>query len=271
LAFVLDEATYKPDNAQNVNGRGYGLFVQDTVTIANRLTIIAGMRWDRAYNWNPAQNRLDGPWCGLSPALANPAEFCGATFPQQDISVTWNNMTPRIGLVYDITGDGTWAAKFNYSRYAEALGVSYAFSTNVNGNGSEDWNWFDPNGDNVFQYGEQTTFRSRSFPGLGTEVDSELEAPISHEFTGGIDHEIADNMLLSVTGIVRGRSNDVGTVNIGRPFGPMFDNERCQRECTPFLPFGQDPWVELSVTDPGADGIFGTADDGGPVPIWALT
>ncbi len=172
-------------------------------------------------------------------------------------------------------GDGRWAVKFNYSRYAEQLGISYGSATNVNGLGREDWNWTDANGDGLFQYGEQTTYRSRSFPGLGTLVDPELTSPMTNEFTFGVDHELFDNILVSLLGIVRGRSNDVGTVNIGRPFGVMITNERCIAECTPTFEDGSprplvDPWVELTTVDPGVDGIIGTADDGGPVPIWAL-
>jgi hypothetical protein len=36
------------------------------------------------------------------------------------------------------------------------------------------------------------------------------------------------------------------------------------------LPFGVDPWFPVESVDPGIDGIIGTADDGGPVTVWAL-
>jgi len=174
-----------------------------------------------------------------------------------------------------VLGDGRWALKFNYSRYAEQLGISYGGATNVNDVAFEDWNWFDPNGDGLFQFGEQTTFRSQNLPGAGNTVDPDLKSPISNEFTFGVEHEIVDNILVSVTGIIRGRTDDVATVNIGRPFGPMMDNARCQAECTPTFEDGSprpfvDPWFETVQVDPGNDGIIGTGDDGGPVPVWAL-
>ena len=56
----------------------------------------------------------------------------------------------------------------------------------VQTSGREDWNWTDANGDGHFQYGEQTTYRSRSFPGLGTGVDPELTSPLLDEFTFGV-------------------------------------------------------------------------------------
>ena len=116
----------------------------------------------------------------IEPVLRNPTQFCGGSFEAQDPLFLWSDITPRIGVVYDVKGDGRWAVKFNFSRYAEQLGISYGSATNVNRSGREQWNWTDANGDGVFQYGEQTTFRSRSFPGLGTQVDPELTSPMNN-------------------------------------------------------------------------------------------
>ena len=267
--FVLGEC-WGSDGAYSMSGRALGIFFQDTITIANRWTISAGVRYDKAYNWNPAQKRLDSPWCGQTTGLTLPDMFCGGTFTEQAVAFEFNDITPRIGVVWDVTGDGTWALKANFSRYPEALGISYGGATNVNDVGSEDWNWYDPNGDGIFQFGEQTTMRSSWYPGEGTEVDPNLQAPLTDEYTVGVEHEIWDDILLSVTGIYRGRKDDVGTLNIGVPFGLMFDSDRCKNECTPVNPFGTDPWVKLSTVDPGDDGVIGTADDGGPIPIWAV-
>ncbi len=268
--FVLNGDCWNPDNAFHIKGRAAGLFVQDTVTVANRVTIVGGLRWDHAYNWNPAQNRLDSPWCGQPDGLRNPEFFCGGTFGAQERPFTWSDIVPRIGVIYDIVGDGRWAAKFNYSRYAEALGTRFAGNTNVNDVAYEDWNWFDPNGDGLFQFGEQTTFRSQSIPGLGTTVDPDLTSPFVNEITAGLEHELVDDILVSVTGIWRGMDGDTGSVDIGRPWGPMFATDACRELCEPVLPYGEEPWFPVQTVDPGIDGIIGTADDGGPVTIYGL-
>jgi len=243
-----------------------GVFAQDTLTIGDKLTVVGGIRWDFATNWNPAQNRLDSRWCGLEP-LANPEMFCAGSFPRQPNSVTWNDLVPRVGLNYDPRGNGRWALKFNYSRYAEVLGLRFGGATNINRPGREDWNWTDTNGNGRFEFGEHTTFRDANFPGLGTAVDPKLFSPFVNEYTFGVDHEIADNMLIAVTGIIRGMNNDTGTVDIGRPFGPMLESPRCQAECD--LSYGGDPYYPVQSVDPGNDGIIGTADDGGPITLWA--
>jgi hypothetical protein len=272
--FVLGSC-WKPDNAFNIRARAGGLFLQDVVTIDNRLTVTAGLRFDQQYGWNPAQNRLDSPWCGQTAGLDSPELFCGGEFPEQERPFTWNNLTPRVSAIYDITGDGRWAAKTSFSRYSESLGTGFVGDTNVNNVGSEDWDWFDPNGDGIFQFGEQTNFRSNSFPGVDRTIDPDLRAPMTNEFTIGLDHEIIDNVLVSVTGIFRGRDGDTGLVNFGRPFGAMLTNDRCLAECTPTFSDGsprplEDPWAPVQAVDPGADGIIGTDDDGGPVTVYAL-
>jgi hypothetical protein len=256
------------DNAYTQRGRALNLYLQDTLTVNNRVTIAAGVRLDRAFNWNPEQRRLDSPWCGAA-GLMNPEQFCGGLFPEQERAFVWNDVTPRISVIYDVTGDGTLAAKFSYARYPENLGISFGGATNVNGQGEEEYTWVDANGDGLFQIGEQDEFLDEDFPGVGTAIDPDLRSPVVDEFTFGVEHELFDNILLSATGVVSGRKDDVANVSLGRPFGLMFDNARCQAECNPTLPFGEDPYVELVTVDPGDDGVIGTADDGGPVSIWA--
>ena len=42
-------------------------------------------------------------------------------------------------------------------------------------------------------------------------------------------------------------------------------------ECTPTLPYGTDPWLQLSTVDPGDDGVIGIAETyGGDQPAKAL-
>jgi len=266
---VLDDG-WKPDNATLVEGYDFAVFFQDTATFGNRLTITAGVRYDFGTNWNAAQNRLDSHWADETTGLNCPECFRGLSFPRQPDAITWSDLVPRVGVIYDIKGDGTWAVKFNYSRYAETIGLTGPAALNLNFPGREDWNWLDPNGDGVFQFGEQTTFRDAFMPGITIGQDPDSKSPLWNELTAGIEHELADNMLLSFTTIHRAMGNDIGAVDIGRPFGPMLDTDACRQKCTPVLDWGVDPWYPVETVDPGNDGTIGTADDGGPVTVWAV-
>jgi hypothetical protein len=54
----------------------------------------------------------------VDPGVATAGRFVPArSFPGIPNLLNWNNVAPRIGLAYDLTGDSKTALKFSYSRY----------------------------------------------------------------------------------------------------------------------------------------------------------
>ena len=85
-----------------------GFFVQDQWTV-DRVTLNLGVRYDQFIGGYPVQE--------LGPVLFLPNR--NLTFPE----VTGNNfkdVTPRVGLGYDLFGDGKTAVKVNIGRYVQA-------------------------------------------------------------------------------------------------------------------------------------------------------
>ena len=82
----------------------------------------------------------------------------------------------RIGIIYDVWGDGRTAVKANYARYSEWQATTYAGAQNPTGTGSYYYDWVDANGDGQFQFGEQTTLRSTSLPGITFLYDEDLKS-----------------------------------------------------------------------------------------------
>ena len=80
-----------------------GAFLNDTWAMG-RLTINAGVRCDRYKGWLPEQEQLAGDAAG--PVSRRRRE----TFPETDF-YTWNVFAPRIGVIYDLTGDGKTVIK----------------------------------------------------------------------------------------------------------------------------------------------------------------
>jgi hypothetical protein len=77
------------------------LFINDTWS-AGRMTINAGVRYDRYSGWLPEQQQLA--------ATVGPASVDARTFPEVDM-YTWNLFAPRVGVVYDLAGDGRTVLK----------------------------------------------------------------------------------------------------------------------------------------------------------------
>ena len=90
-----------------------GVYAQDTWTI-KRLTINAGLRWDYLNNKVDAQDAPGGTWIG-------PRHFDALT----DVP-NYKDISPRLGVAYDLFGNGKTALKATLSRYVQTSTVSTA-------------------------------------------------------------------------------------------------------------------------------------------------
>ncbi len=86
-----------------VHGRNQGLYLQDTWRVSRKLTINAGIRTENEY-LPPYRAEQDGK------KIANPVSF-GWT----------EKMAPRLGVAYDVTGDGKWKISGSYGDYYDVM------------------------------------------------------------------------------------------------------------------------------------------------------
>ncbi|MCY4599826.1 MAG: carboxypeptidase regulatory-like domain-containing protein [Acidobacteria bacterium] len=102
--FPLQAQFWLPNLAVN-NGAAWGIYVQDQMTF-DRLTVNAGLRYDRLGNAYPDQFRDPSIW-----------EPEGLQIPGNESVVGWHDLQPRIGVAYDLFGDGKTALKASANRY----------------------------------------------------------------------------------------------------------------------------------------------------------
>ena len=93
-----------------------GLFVQDQWT-HDRLTLQGAARFDRAWSWFPVQQ--EGP----SRFLPTPI-----VIPETRGVDSYKDVTLRMGVAYDVTGQGTTALKLTLGQYLEGAGVSGTYA-----------------------------------------------------------------------------------------------------------------------------------------------
>ena len=96
----------------NAQGAWHAIFVQDQYT-AGRLTLQGALRFDHSSSWYPQQT--EGPTRFLPQALV---------FPETPGVTGYKDITPRMGLAYDLFGNGRTAVKFNIGKYLEGMGLS---------------------------------------------------------------------------------------------------------------------------------------------------
>jgi hypothetical protein len=88
-------------------------YAQDQWT-RNQLTLQGGVRYDY-YKMNYPESKIGGP--GYT-ASAQPEIVYPARSTQQ---IKWHDVTPRVGVAYDLFGDGRTALKFNLGKYVQGV------------------------------------------------------------------------------------------------------------------------------------------------------
>jgi len=204
-------------------------FAQDSYSV-KRLTLTAGLRWERLEGYLPEQS---SPPSVFYPDIQR-------SFSEVRNLVLWHTAGPRASAIYDVTGDGKTAAKASYGRYYYVLSTGGGGVNNVNPNSNyfTTYGWNDINGDLKFQPGEQTGAGVLT-SGTTTSIDPNFSRPYTDEYSVGVDRELMANFKLSAVYTYRREKN-------------------LQASANPDNPYATTP---TTAVDPGIDGVVGTADD----------
>jgi Carboxypeptidase regulatory-like domain len=98
-----------------------GIFLQDQWTVG-RLTLQGAVRYDRVWSWAPADGNGTTATSRFNP---QPITF------DRTVSVRgYNDVTPRIGVAYNLFGNGKTALKVNFGKYLEAATSDSIYSSN---------------------------------------------------------------------------------------------------------------------------------------------
>ena len=211
----------------------FALFVNDSWALG-RLTVNAGLRYDRYSGSLPEQEQL--------PFSLGPVTLAAETFPQKDL-YTWNQVAPRIGATFDLTGDGRTVLKANYGLFCHNPGVGVGSDSNANTpNKSATYTWNDTNGDRIWQSGEEGARTAQALAG-SIGLDPGIEAPVTHEITTWLERQLTDTMGIRAGYVYKTEDNLIGVGVPGR-------DARNGAYSAPF-----------TFPDIGADNVRNTADD----------
>ena len=183
----------------------WAVFAQDRWT-AGRATINLGVRIDGVKAYLPAQSSLAGTWVGER------------SFPERDVFEFSANVAPRIGITYDLTGNGRTAVKAYYGRFYNQFGSELAESSNQNALASLQVPWTDPNGNLRVDPGELNLSTFTGFSaGLFPPIDPDARRPYSDEINVGVDHQLMSELAVSVSYHRRQHRDGLSILDRARP------------------------------------------------------
>jgi hypothetical protein len=186
-------------------------YVQDAWTVKQRLTLDLGLRFDRLASFFPKQS--------TSSNLTFPQLFPQTTFPASGNLIDWNNVSPRIGVAYDVTGKGTSVLRFSYGRYYKMEGTQLLEAVNPVGFAGKIFSWTDTNGDGIPQTSEWLNAANLigQFGGTTTHIDPNISRPYSNEYSVSYQKQLWQNLVVSAAYYYRTKKNLIGLLNQAAP------------------------------------------------------
>lgn len=240
-AFSVNSLSAHNDLTSRAALDAVGVFINDTWA-TGRSTINLGLRYDRYHGWLPEQQVIG--------ATVGPVTVAGSTQAERDLYTMSNLFAPRLGYVYDLSGNGKTVVKANYGFYWHNPGVGISQNANPNiASKSATYTWNDQagcagciNGDKRWQPGEQSPNPTAQALSGAIKLDPDIRAPYSHEASVWVERQISQTMGARV-GFVYKTQDDLITNN--------YQKDR------PISVYTQ----AFNFLDLGLDGVRGTADD----------
>jgi hypothetical protein len=229
---------YQDPFVYGAENKELGIFIDDTITVNDRLTLNVGVRFDHNIAEVPEYDQLTIGTPSVSPA-GNFAST-GETIPGVEVS-NWNLISPRVGFTYQPTGDGR-------SKIQGSFGVYY--DHNVSGN----WDFPPPQMPdiNAFIFNEETQqfdIPYYTIPGDAVVVAQNIDPPRALNYTIGYEQQFGESIAAGIQYVYKDTQDMVGWNATGGVYEPfLFVDPFTGREYTlfkiverPIITKGNDP------------------------------
>jgi hypothetical protein len=252
-----------PRVSYNANWHHAG-YVNDSIQIAQRVTASLGLRWDFYESFFPDQVIPESPWrdffYGGVPLQTSvgPYSLPRTSFADNDYTAPGRSgirrypalFAPRLGVSWDIQGNGKTLVKANWGRFHHNTGNASG-DVNPLAAATATFDWIDRNGDRLFQISELGQNRAvTGVGGVAATIDPNLKDQYTDSMSVWFERELASNIGFRAGYTFRTDGNIADDVQLARTYD-LYTLARTFR-------------------DPGVDGILGNEDDGPDFTWWDI-
>ncbi len=189
-----------PDNRNQITT----IFVQDRWSPSQRITILAGVRYDRQRgSYEPGQR---------APILSDifPTRTTeGRTYEAK------HNIAPRFGVNYAFPGGKTVIKGF-WGRFYNELGTVLANNSNPGGENYRIYKFNDLNGNRLYDGLPELGTLVSARGGISTTIDEDFDPPYADEISGALEHQFWGQSSFRVAYVRKMPRNDAGVTNVAR-------------------------------------------------------
>src|SRR4051812_22716839 len=208
--------TWRGSNDRDLRYSGYA---QDRWNPNSRATITAGLRWDyqRPYYLDGKRDPIiKDVLTASSGSLAGQPMFAAQTTPGQTI-FTRNSFAPRLGISYDVTGQGNTVLKGFYGRYYYNYADSFG-PLNPGGANYKTFRFLDQNGNHKYDGPSELGPLSGAGAtgGTTTTIDPNMKKPFADEFDLSAERQFWGESSVRVAYVLKKTQNEFATINLAR-------------------------------------------------------
>ena len=180
---------------------GMAAFASDAISLGDRWTINAGVRFDRNRAFSPDMHAINARGEETDDIIAGSGTF-----------YAWNIVSPRLGLTTKLTADGRTMLRASYGRFSQGVltGEIGLFHPGVTPTVTTA---FDP------ATGGYTRPVSVIDPRINLLLDRETRAPRTDEYSVGIDRELGRRLAVAIAYVHKDGANFIGWTDIGGQYG----------------------------------------------------
>lgn len=202
LSDVGDPGDFRDTWLPSTDGnRRLALYLQDRWTVNGRLSLTAGVRYDRQNPYYDESRRV--------PVLID--VFPSVVTPGRSLLVR-NAVAPRVGVSFDPTGSGASTVKAFYGRYYHNLGGTFS-SVNPGGTNTRTYTFTDLNGNRLYDGVQELGALVASTGGATTTFDPDVALPYTDEFNVSYQRQFRGASAVRAAWVRKQTRRQIATVN----------------------------------------------------------